>query len=63
MLSTYNLLKPPQFGNSSVLDSDTKKSQIKKSVRENSGKIDLLVEKTDTGKENENFFIVLIKTP
>jgi hypothetical protein len=33
-MSTYNLLKPPQFGNCS----DTKKSQIKKSMRENSGK-------------------------
>jgi hypothetical protein len=48
MLSIYNLLKPPQFGNCS----DTKKSQIKKSMRENSGKIDLLIEKTDTDKEN-----------
>jgi hypothetical protein len=38
-----------------VLDSDTKKSQIKKSMRENSGKIDLLIGKTDTNKENEEF--------
>jgi hypothetical protein len=58
MLSTYNLLNPPQFSNCSVLDvlaSDTKKSQIKKSMRENSGKIDLLIGKTDTNKENEEF--------
>jgi hypothetical protein len=26
-------------------------------------KIDLLIEKTDADKENEEFFIVLIKTP
>jgi hypothetical protein len=55
MLSTYNLLNPPQFAVQYVLDSDTKKSQIKKSMRENSGKIDLLIGKTDTNKENEEF--------
>jgi hypothetical protein len=33
ILSTYNLLKSPQFGKCLVLDSDTKKSQIIKSMR------------------------------
>jgi hypothetical protein len=32
MLLTYNLLKPPQFSNCSVLDSNTKKNQIKKLI-------------------------------
>jgi hypothetical protein len=69
MLATYNILKPPQFGNCSVLDPDMKKSQLtfekfKAIFNEEAGsnqlekireKINLLIEKTDTDRENAEF--------